>query len=235
MEKLEKIILDTVVDNLVEQLERMDLFEEGFEFAEKYIETLIFKLANKVLQRLVNIKTKEIGFENHLTLSHHGCIRKYKSNSQMSHLNIQTLFGNISMEYKNYYNKTSKSSIKINCVNFKEHDTVSPNVKKKVVLLTPFDFFEDANIKLYNPTNINLSLSALKRITNSVSEKNNDWLKDKIILKNKQFYNESKKAQADRIVISNDGGRFKNINFSEKGRNAKRNPEWKEAKAGVVS
>jgi len=50
----------------------------------------------------------------------------------MSHLNIQTLFGNIAMNYKNYYNKTSKSSIKINFVNFKENDTVRPNVNKKL-------------------------------------------------------------------------------------------------------
>jgi hypothetical protein len=101
-------------------------------------------------------------------------------------------------------------------------------------MLAPFDFFEDANDKLYRLTNINISLSTLKRVTYSLGKKNTTWLSEKIELKNKLSYKESIKTQADRIVISNDGGRFKNINYTENGRTAKKNPEWKEAKAGVV-
>jgi len=234
MEKLEKMFLENIIENLKNQMKEFYYFEETFEETENFIEKLIIKIGRLLLQELIKDKTKEIGFENKITTKINNKVRIFNGNKKISKLSIITLFGNVTMEYKTYYNKTTKSSKKVNCINFIEDDKISPNVKKKIIKLTPFDFYEDANDKLYDLTNINIGLSALKRVTNSIGKENNFWLTEKINQKNKQSYKENIVNKSDRIILSNDGGRFKKINFEKKGRNAKRNPEWKEAKAGVV-
>jgi hypothetical protein len=193
------------------------------------------KLTLDLFQILIDDKTTEIGFEKNIILEENKNKRKFTANNKYSILNITSLFGKVNIKAQSYYNKTLKKSLKTNCVNYIENDRISPVVKKRIVKLTPFDFFVDANEKLYELTGINISVSTMKRVTNNIAKQNNKWLEKLIKHKNKQSYEENIVINSERIVISNDGGRFKKINSEKKmGRKSPKNPEWKEAKAGIV-
>jgi len=234
MRNLKDICFDEIINTIKKEVNFSNLIPEGFEKLEDYIYQIIYIFAKLLLQNIIDEHTNKIGFQKNIKIKYDKKTRIYSSKQKTSTLIVNSLFGEIKLPYKNYYNKTTKTSVKVNCLNYKENDSVSPNVKKKIIELTPFDYYEDANIKLYKLANLNLSTSTIKRVTNSLGKENINWINNKIEIKNQEMYSANIIEQSKRIVISNDGGRFRAINFTEKGRAAPKNPKWKEAKAGVV-
>lgn len=233
MELFEKKIIDEFVEFLMKKIIFPEVRVLGFEKLEELIKKFIYILAQKLLQAIINALTDEIGFKKNLMFKVNNKELVFLKKRE-GEFTINSLFGEVKLPYGFYENKTTNKAIKINHVDYKEKDSTSPNVKKMISLLTPFEKYKESCEKLYTFANINMSLSSLKRVTNELAEEKAEWLSQEVKTKNEMSIKDNIRYQADRLVISNDGGKLKIITSNKSGRNAKKKPEWKEFKVGTV-
>jgi len=233
MELFEEKIMDECVEFIMKKISLSEVRLKGFEKLEELIKKFIYIFARKLFQEIIYALTNETGFKKNLNFNVNKKERVFLKIKETEKI-INSLFGEVKLPCARYENKTTNKAIKINHLDYKEKDSVSPNVKKLISLITPFEKYAKACEKLYSLANINISLSSLKRVTNKLSKENVEWLFQDIKSKNEMSIKDNIRYQTKRLVISNDGGRYKVITSNNACRNSPKKPQWKEFKAGTV-
>ncbi|HPG29483.1 MAG TPA: hypothetical protein PLQ81_01760 [bacterium] len=229
---LEEKVMNSIAVIIFEKISLETAKKMGFEKLEFNMETTFIEICRLVLQKLIIAIDEKEGHPEKIFVEIENIMKTFSKKNSGS-MPVLSLFGMVDLPYSRYENKQTHKAKSINHIDYKEPDRTSPNVKKIILKQTPYTNFKESTDTLYNLKRINISESGLKDISREICEEHGEWFRNMIKEKNINSKEKSLKKQADRIVISNDGGRIKLIQ-SEKntGRNAKKNAEWKEVKMG---
>jgi hypothetical protein len=230
---MSKEALKEIVEVIFSHISKEELKKETFEALEKSIKQFMYQIAETLFQETINYLSKE-GFKENLKIKINSKVRKFKL-KHTGTKEIISILGKVFVPYARYENRRQHKTKLLNHVQYSEKDLTSPNVKKIIAELAPFNIFEKVMKILYDVGNINISLSQIKDISNEIANENNKWIKKTVSEKNNKAIDFSLRKSSKRIAISNDGGRIQILKSTNKpGRKAKKEHEWKEVKLGIV-